>query len=131
LQEADPSVAALLRDDTVVGCSALSERSARPAYSFIAKSTMLRMATPVGPLASQGRPSSTQQVEAMSRWIQGVSSANSLMNQAPVLAPPPLPLPVLRMSAMSLLIISRYSSSMGMGHIFSPVALALSRNWSR
>ena len=42
----------------------------------------------------------------MSRWIQGVSPANSLMNHAPVLAPPPLPLPVLRMSAMLLLIIS-------------------------
>ena len=51
-------------------------------------------------------PSSTQHVDAMSRWIHGVSSANSLMNHAPVLAPPPLPLPVLRMSAMLLLIIS-------------------------
>ena len=49
------------------------------------------------------------------------------MNHAPVLAPPPLPLPVLRMSAMLLLIISSYSSSMGMGHIFSPAAFALSR----
>src|SRR5271155_4727867 len=74
-------------------------------YIFSAKSTIERIAMPVGPFASHGRPSSTQQVEAMSRWIHGVSSANSLMNHAPVLAPPPLPLPVLRMSAMSLLII--------------------------
>src|SRR5208283_5478618 len=97
-------------------------------YSFRAKSTIERMATPVGPFASHGRPSSDQQVEAMSRWIQGVSSTNSLMNHAAVLAPPPLLLPVLRMSAMLLLIISSYSSSIGMGHIFSPTAAALARN---
>ena len=36
-------------------------------FIFIAKSTIERMAMPVGPLASQGRPSSIQQVEAMSR----------------------------------------------------------------
>src|ERR1700730_7178248 len=97
-------------------------------YNFIAKSMMERMATPVGPFASHGFPSSTQQVAAMSRCTHGVSSANSLMNHAAVIAPPPLPVPVLRMSAMVLLIISSYSSSMGMGHIFSPAAFALSRN---
>ena len=37
--------------------------------------------------------SSSQAVPAMSRWIQGVSSENSLRNIAAVTAPPPLPLP--------------------------------------
>jgi hypothetical protein len=36
-------------------------------YSFSAKSTIERIATPVGPFASHGRPSSTQHVAAMSR----------------------------------------------------------------
>jgi len=56
--------------------------------------TRVRRATPVGPFASQGLASSFQAVPAMSRWIQGVSPENSLMNIAPVMAPPPLPLPM-------------------------------------
>ena len=58
-----------------------------------------------GPFASHGRPSSIQHVEAISRCTHGVSSTNSLMNHAAVLAPPPRPVLVLRISAMSLLII--------------------------
>src|SRR3984957_18359608 len=58
-------------------------------YIFSAKSTRERMAAPVGPCGSQGRPSSIQQVAAMSRCIHGVSSATSLMTQAAVIAPPP------------------------------------------
>jgi len=66
----------------------------RPRYWDIARWTRVRRATPVGPLASQGLASSFQAVPAISRWTQGVSPANSRMNQAPVMEPPPLPLPM-------------------------------------
>ena len=46
----------------------------------------VRRETPVGPLASHGLASSFQAVPAMSRWIHGVSPANSRMNHAPVIA---------------------------------------------
>ena len=69
--------------------------------------TRVRSATPVGPLASQGLASSFQAVPAMSRWIQGESPVNSLMNMAPVMAPPPLPLPIFWMSATVPLMNSR------------------------
>src|ERR1700690_1924847 len=83
------------------------KRATATAYvSFVAKSTIERIAIPVGPFASHGLLSSFQAVPAISRWIHGVSSANSFMNQAAVIAPPPFPLPVLRMSAILLLIIS-------------------------
>ncbi len=47
----------------------------------MAKLTNVRRATPVGPLANQGLASSFQAVPAMSRWIQGVSPANSRIHQ--------------------------------------------------
>src|SRR3974390_2022890 len=62
-------------------------------YSDEIRWTRVRRETPVGPLASQGLASSFQAVPAMSRWIHGVSPANSRMNHAPGMEPPPLPLP--------------------------------------
>src|ERR1700690_144932 len=73
-------------------------------------------ATPDGPFAIQGLLSSIQATPAMSRWIHGVSPTNSFRNMAAVTAPPQRP-PLLTMSD---LIISRYSSSTGRRHIFSP-----------
>src|SRR6266852_3084258 len=75
-----------------------SQSSNRDQYDRM-RWTRVRRATPVGPLASQGLASSFQAVPAMSRWIHGVSPVNSLMNMAPVMAPPPLPLPMFWMSA--------------------------------
>src|SRR6195256_2381625 len=85
-------------------------------------STRLRRAIPDGPLAIHGLASSIQAVPAMSRWIQGVSSANSFRNMAAKMAPPQR-LPALTMSAMFDLRVSLYSSSSGRRHIFSPACL--------
>jgi hypothetical protein len=54
----------------------------------IASRTMLRSGTPVGPLARNGLPSSSQAVPAISRCTHGVGSANSFKNIAAVTAPP-------------------------------------------
>src|SRR6516164_3751161 len=86
-----------------------------------ANSASERTGTPDGPFAIQGLLSSIQATPAMSRWIQGVSPTNSFRNIAAVTAPPQRP-PLLTMSAMFDLIISRYSSSTGSRHIFSPEA---------
>src|SRR5436309_11835759 len=64
-----------------------------------ANSTRLRTAIPDGPLAIHGLLSSIHAVPAMSRWIHGVSSANSCRNFAAEIAPPQRP-PVFIMSAM-------------------------------
>src|SRR3954470_10580276 len=85
-------------------------------------STSERTGTPLGPFAIQGLSVSIQAVPAMSRWIQGVSSTNSLRNIAAVTAPPQRP-PEFMMSAMEDLIISEYSASTGRRHIFSPERL--------
>src|ERR1700677_2510159 len=82
-------------------------------------STRLRSAIPDGPLAIHGLFSSIHAVPAISRWIQGVSSANSLRNMAAKIAPPQR-LPELTISAMFDLRFSLYSSSSGRRHIFSP-----------
>src|SRR5882762_9888658 len=73
----------------------------------------VRNATPVGPLANQGLASSFHAVPAISRCIHGEPPVNSLMNIAPVMAPPPLPLPMFWMSATVPFINSRYSSPKG------------------
>ena len=63
-----------------------------PASVYPAKlfthSTIVRTATPLGPLAIHGLGASTHATPAMSRWIHGVSSANSFRNMAAVMAPP-------------------------------------------
>ena len=64
---------------------------------------------------------------AISKWIQGVSSANSFKNIAAVMAPPQRP-PVFIMSAMDDRICSLYSSSNGIRHIFSPAFSVAPRN---
>src|SRR5215469_15375778 len=84
-----------------------------------ANSTRLLRAMPEGPLAIQGLASSVHAVPAMSRWIQGVSSANSLRNMAAVMEPPQRP-PEFTISAIVDLMLSLYSSSSGRRHIFSP-----------
>src|SRR5438270_5692805 len=84
-----------------------------------ANSIRLLTAIPDGPLAIHGLLSSIQAVPAMSRWIQGVSSANSLRKAAAVDAPPQRP-PVFCRSAIEERIASRYSSPRGSRHIFSP-----------
>src|ERR1700704_6661129 len=90
-------------------------------------STRLRRAIPDGPLAIHGLASSIHAVPAMSRWIQGVSSANSFRNMAALMAPPQRP-PELTMSAILERMFSLYSSSRGTRHIFSPAfACAFSR----
>ncbi len=63
----------------------------------------------------------------MSRWIHGVSSANSFRNAAAVLAPPHRP-PVFMRSAMAERVISRYSSFTGKRHIFSPDFASVAAN---
>src|SRR5208282_4703971 len=85
-------------------CPALTGRSpvttrARYALQPFANSTRLRRAIPDGPLAIHGLFSSIHAVPAMSRWIQGVSSANSFRNIAAEMAPPQRP-PEFTMSAM-------------------------------
>ena len=54
----------------------------------IASRTIVRKGTPVGPLARNGLPSSSQAVPAISRCTHGVGSANSFRNMAAVTAPP-------------------------------------------
>src|SRR4029077_19933342 len=85
----------------------------------LTNSTSDRTAIPDGPFAIHDLFSSIHAVPAMSRWIHGVSPTNSLRNIAAVTAPPQRP-PLFTMSAMFDLIISRYSSSTGRRHIFSP-----------
>src|ERR1700678_486005 len=81
---------------------------------------MVRTANPDGPLAIQGFASSDQAKPAISRWIHGVSSANSFKNIAAVIAPPQRLPPVFMMSAMLDLMNSLYSSSTGRRQKRSP-----------
>ena len=68
----------------------LTARS-RPLQKLLTHSRIERTAMPLGPLAMNGRESSTQAMPAMSRWIQGVSSAKWCRNSAAVIAPPKRP----------------------------------------
>ena len=63
---------------------------------------------------------STQAGPAMSRCAQGILPTKCSKKIAPIIAPPPFKIEMLRRSATSLLIASLYDSSSGSCQIFSP-----------
>src|SRR5262249_14608776 len=94
-------------------------------------STRSRTPTPVGPLVKQEISRARLNLRAMSRCTEGMPCANAARTQPAVIAPPGRP-PVFFMSAISLLICSRYSGQRGISHTRSPDAVParLSRSMS-